>query len=247
MRLLAMIKFHIKLFASNSYFVWLMLTSTTSIMLLQYLSAYGSGNLDDNSIWLRAGIFGLWSCAMTAAGSIGFQRFQGTLIYLLSGRISPQLALVAVIAPAASFGLLSFPVAALLAFILGLKVQFSFSLFALIILFWLGAVICSFLVTAIFVLTPRAITYEAVLVVPILLFAGLFSLPANLSWITMIGEWFIPITVPTKLILTNQSVTSIALIKFVISSFLWLFSAYFLSEFLFKKAKQTGELGGIGL
>lgn len=75
-RFISLVWFHLKVYAQNSYFINLMLTSTLSLFFIEYIGQYAlSGELTD-TIWLRASIFGLWASGTTAAGSIGFQRFQ---------------------------------------------------------------------------------------------------------------------------------------------------------------------------
>ena len=79
MRFLRLFWFQFKLYISNQYFFWLTITSTVSIFILQYTIAYANHGLNDPMVWIRSAVFGLWSSCTTAAGSIGYQRFQGTL------------------------------------------------------------------------------------------------------------------------------------------------------------------------
>ncbi|MBM7052158.1 hypothetical protein [Rothia sp. ZJ1223] len=59
MRLLRMLAFHTRLFASNSYFVQLMITSTVTILLMQYVASFASHSPESaSSAWLRAGLVG---------------------------------------------------------------------------------------------------------------------------------------------------------------------------------------------
>lgn len=52
MRFLRLCWFHFKLYTKNSYFVWLPISSTISIFLLQYLGAYASGTLASSNALL---------------------------------------------------------------------------------------------------------------------------------------------------------------------------------------------------
>ena len=82
MRVLNLTFFHFKLMIKNNYFVTLLFTTTISILLLQYVVMYSQGDSLGNLIWLRSGIFGMYSVVITSIGLIGFQRRQQTLMYL---------------------------------------------------------------------------------------------------------------------------------------------------------------------
>ncbi|RLK62866.1 multidrug ABC transporter permease [Atopobacter sp. AH10] len=243
------VAFHLKLFSRNSYFVWLMLTSTVSLLLLQYLAAYAGGTLDDPYLWRRAAVFGLWSCGTTACGSIGFQRSQGTLLYLLNNRISDQLSLAAVVIPAASFGLLPFPLAYLLGSIMGLNVSIaSFLAFVgAVLALWIGAVILDLAIAGIFVLTPRALVYEDIVTLPILFFSGLFHLPGKWMIVEKIGHFVIPISLPIQWLTSSGRFSFVDLAAYFFSLFLWGAGSIILSRYLFREARKSGQLGGIGL
>ena len=86
MRFLRLFWFQFKLYVSNQYFFWPTITSTVSIFILQYTIAYANHGLNDPMVWIRSAVFGLWASCTTAAGSIGYQRFQGTLPYIINTR-----------------------------------------------------------------------------------------------------------------------------------------------------------------
>lgn len=106
-----LVKFHFKNYIQTSYFVILLITSTLSILLLQFIVSWGTNSQIDPNIWLRTGIFGLWACGTTAAGIIGMQRWQGTIMYLINNPVSDYQSLSAVVLPAGIFGVFSFPLA----------------------------------------------------------------------------------------------------------------------------------------
>ena len=101
-RFLRLFLFHLKVYVRNQYFLWLPIISTITIFLLQYLTANGYNNLDDPYLWIRSAIFGLWTSATTATGSIGFQRHLGTLKYLINTGINDFISLTALILPAST-------------------------------------------------------------------------------------------------------------------------------------------------
>ena len=47
MRFIRLFLFHVKDYLSDQYFVWLTITSTTSIFLMQYIMAYATHNLNN--------------------------------------------------------------------------------------------------------------------------------------------------------------------------------------------------------
>ncbi|MDO4680605.1 MAG: multidrug ABC transporter permease [Aerococcus sp.] len=240
--------FHLKLFAKNSYFFWLMITSTISLLFLQYLAAYAGNSLSDPYLWRRAAIFGLWSCGTTACGSIGFERAQGTLLYLLNNRVSDRVSLAAVIVPAASFGLLCFPLAFGVGSLLQLNKTIS-SVWQLLFwmgALWIGAMILDFAIAGLFVLTPRALVYEEIVTLPLLFGSGLFQLPPTLQWIEQLERWVVPIASPIQA-LTGQPSYQTFVLPYAVSLLGWSAISYYLSTTLINQAKRKGRLGGIGL
>lgn len=177
---LRMLAFHLGSFLRTSYFVQLLITSTVSILILQAIGATAFGT-STSALWLRAGMVGTWSVATVAAGLVGFQRFQGTLPHLLMTSRKPAATLAPLIASAASFGLLAFPLGWLVSVVLRLDptVPTGASILGML-LFWVGCLAISCTVAGVFVLTPNAMTYEGLLVVPLILLSGVFGMPAGL-------------------------------------------------------------------
>jgi len=205
MRFLRLFWFHFKLYATNQYFLWLTISSTVSLFLLQFVAAYVTHNLNDPALWLRSGVFGLWSSATTAAGCIGFQRFQGTLPYIINTRIDNRISLVALLLPASSFGLLAFPISYILAILLGVAhSNISLKLVMVILALWIAAALMDLLIAGFFLLTTNAIVYEELVTIPLLLVSGLFSSAPVLQPILTPFQWLIPISAPIHTLL-NQT------------------------------------------
>ena len=179
---LRMLWFHTRLFARNSFFSQLMFTSTLSILAMQLLAAHGNGAPAGEPLWLRAGMVGTWSVSTVAAGMIGFQRFQGTLAHLVFTPGPASRTMLPLVGAAATFGLLAFPLAALVASLFGYtpSTRAWAVLLVGILTFWLACLSISMVVAAVFVLTPNAITYEGLLAVPLVLLSGVFGFPAGL-------------------------------------------------------------------
>lgn len=241
MRFLRLFWFHFKIYASNQYFLWLTLSSTISLFLLQYVAAYATNQLADPTLWIRSGVFGLWSSATTAAGCIGFQRYQGTLPYLTNTRIDDRISMAALILPAASFGLLAFPISFMLAILLRVgHTNVSLHLILLIIALWGAAALMDFLIATFFLLTTNAIVYEKLITIPLLLLSGLFSSAPVLTPLLNIFQWLIPIASPVHTLLNQSSNFNIA--TFLSSCLLWLIVTWTLTNRVILLSKQTGNV-----
>lgn len=241
---LSLSTFHLKLFARNGYFVSTMLTSTLGMLLLQYVIAYAANTLSDPFLWVRAGIFGLWSCAVTAAGAIGFQRFQGTLPYLLNNAVSDAVSLAALLMPCSAFGLLAFPFSFAVSALLGMNVTIHLPQMIAVVMLWLGALVLDFAIAAFFVLTPNALVYEELILIPFMLLGGLLEAPGH--WQTVI-EWFgwvLPISAPIRILLSGE-MRLILLVQFLFSMVLCFVFALVIARSLLKKARVDGTMGVI--
>ncbi len=241
MRFLRLCWFHLKLYATDQYFLWLTISSTISLFLVQYVLAYATHNLADTSLWLRSGIFGLWSSATTATGCIGFQRYQGTLPYILNNQLDDRVSLLALILPASCFGLLSFPISYFLAIIFGVgHGNFDLRMVGLIFLFWLSAYVMDVLIAVSFILTTNAIVYEELILIPLLLLSGLFGYPKGLTGILQLFQWLIPISAPMKAILNG---TEFNFGAELFSLLLWGTIGWNLATVILRKAKVSGSEG----
>lgn len=242
-RILSMLLFQLKLYAKNQYFFWLMVSSSISMFLTLYLVNYANNYIDDY-LWLKAGIFGLWASATTAAGSITFQKHQQTLSYVINQSLDDRLALAIVVLPAIIFGFFSLPLCFLLSKIFGLKTYFNF--YQIIIgstLLIISASIMSLLIATFFVLSRDAIIYEQLINIPIVLLAGVFGFSLKEEWIGKITRWFIPITSPIQILLRGFS--NLDMIAFVISTIIWFLIAWYASSSILNISKKTGSLGKI--
>lgn len=197
MRFIRLFLFHLRDYLSDQYFVWLTITSTVSIFLMQYTIAYAAKDLSNPLLWRQSGIFGTWSSCTTVAGCIGFESYKGTLPYLLNSQYDERASLITLLLPASSYGLFSFPISFILAKILGVatgKVTFSFIF--MIFLLWLGCSVMGILIASFLTLSKDAMVYEVLISTPILLLAGLFGNETVLRPLTSVSQWFIPITSP---------------------------------------------------
>lgn len=239
-----LVKFHFKNYMQTSYFVILLITSTLSILLLQFIISWGTNSQIDPHIWIRTGIFGLWACGTTAAGIIGMQRWQGTIMYLINNPVSDYQSLSAVVLPAGIFGIFSFPLAYFLSILLNVQVTFSLEIIIYVLLFWIGAMTLDLVIAAFFVLTPNAIVYEELITLPVLLISGLFNLPDILLPIKATGQILIPISMPIQWLLKQEELTFINCIKYLTSLVIAYLISRKITTYLIQKARQTGSIGG---
>lgn len=205
MSFMRMLWFHTHLFSRNSYFSQLLISSTLSILVLQMLVANEVVGSDTSTIWIRSAVVGMWTVCTVAAGLVGYQRFQGTLVYLVMTPSSPARTLLPLIASAATFGVLAFPLAALGGMLFGNFPDISSwpTLLVGVAALWLSCLAVTTLVASVFVLTPNAITYEGLLAVPFVLLSGVFGVPENL-WIGADYFRYILPTTPAVRILLEQ-------------------------------------------
>lgn len=239
-----LVKFHFKNYIQTSYFVILLITSTLSILLLQFIVSWGTNSQIDPNIWLRTGIFGLWACGTTAAGIIGMQRWQGTIMYLINNPVSDYQSLSAVVLPAGIFGVFSFPLAYFFSVVLNIQVNFSLEIIIYVLLFWIGAMMLDLVIAAFFVLTPNAIVYEELMTLPVLLISGLFKLPDVLLPIKSIGQILVPVALPIQWLLNQEEFNVMNAIKYLISLVITYLISRKITTYLIKKARQTGSIGG---
>lgn len=202
-----MLWFHARLFGRNTYFSQLLVTSTLAVLALQLLAAHANGVPDDEPIWLRSAIVGTWTVCTVAAGIVGFQRFQGTLVHLVMTPGSPSRTLLPLVGSAATFGLLSFPLAAITAAIFGYapKVLSWPALITGTIGMWAACLAISSVVAAIFVLTPNAFTYQGLLGVPLILVSGVFGVPAGFPEPLIAITYAIPTTAAVRILLEQPA------------------------------------------
>lgn len=204
MRFIRLFLFHVRDYLSDQYFVWLTITSTVAIFLMQYTIAYAAKDLNNPLLWLQSGVFGTWTSCTTVAGCISFESYKGTLPYLLNSKYDERLSLITLLLPASSYGLFSFPISFVMAKILGVATgKITLLMITLIILLWLGCSIMGILIASFLTLSRDSMVYEALIGTPILLLAGLFGDEAVLRPLTKVSQWFIPITTPIAALTRN--------------------------------------------
>ncbi|VEI13897.1 ABC transporter permease [Trueperella bialowiezensis] len=251
LRQLRLTGFHVAEFAKVPYFVFLMVTSTLSMLAVQAIALY-AWDADPWVAWVRSAIVGMWTTTTAAAGILGFERFKGTLVHLVTARINVFQPLTAVVSAASLFGLLAFGVswAAWDLVTIGSDVGHgvapvsagTFLLF--VFLLWLACLAISFTIAALFVLTPNAITYEELLVVPVFILSGmLFTSTEAPAFIESLG-WLIPITEPISVLLGKTDPNGVALAagQTLLTTACWLVLAYFLGRVALRRARVAGTL-----
>ncbi|MGL4589553.1 MAG: ABC transporter permease [Mycoplasmatales bacterium] len=225
---LGVINFHFHQYIRNNYFLTLIFSTTISFFLIEYLIAYNQNELLNSNVWLRAGIFGLWNSTITSAGIINFQRFQGTLIYLINNKISDRLSFICLIIPSSLFGAIAFVISLVCYAIFTFKFPtITFTQFITIFCLVLSCMIISFFLAQIFILTKNGIVYEPLIAIPLLLVSGFFSYAPSIDRVLLIFDWLIPIAAPIKYLLNTRTDF---FLPWICSSMLWLLFSYVLSS-----------------
>lgn len=241
MRFLRLFWFQFKLYISNQYFFWLTITSTVSIFVLQYTIAYANHGLNDPMVWIRSAVFGLWASCTTAAGSIGYQRFQGTLPYIINTRYDERASLIALLLPASSYGLLAFPLSFLLAKIFSVATgTIDLKFIGIVILLWIAAATMDILIAAFFTLTPNALVYEALINIPILLLTGLFGNRVISLPLMEVSQYFLPMTMPVRVLLYSGNMTNI--LAYISSMLIWILLILVMVRKINDLAREKGTL-----
>lgn len=234
-----MVWFHLRQFARVGYFVGLLVSSTTSMFLLQLLAmraATGPISGQDPQLWVRAALVGMWSVCTVSAGMIGFQRMQGTLVHVLFSPRSPIVTLGPIVAAGSCFGILAFPLAAGLAVVFHQPVG-TINGFGLP-LYWLACLSVSVVVAATFVFTRNAIAYEPLLLVPMIVLSGVFGSP--LPQLATVG-WMIP-TSHAITVLTTPNIDPGRIVATLAVSAAWLASGGWLARIALQRATVAGTL-----
>ena len=240
-KFLHLIDFQVKEYVKNTYFVNLVLIQTTMMMLYEYLTHYVHHNYSGQE-WLIAGVIGLWASCTTSGGALGFQRFQGTLPHLLNGALPPFEVLLATLAPAAIYGLVAFPLAALEALILGMPINYlSWELLLGIVVLWFTATVLSYVVSLIFVLSKHAMQYEELLLLPILLLSGFLTIPSVLLPYLEPLQLLSPLTLPIQIIY-HQTIKPITIIFYFLIIILFILSALKMTHVIVQRAIKENRL-----
>lgn len=234
-----MLWFHVRRFAQTTFFVQSLVTSTVTMLVLQWLLLRANqiqvtgdpgGVPTQPELWLRAGMAGAWTVTTFSAGMLGFQRFQGTLAHLVNTPRNPLLVMALPVASAATYALLAFPLAAVGASLLGHPPHLTQPIETVLgcLTFWVGCVTFSLVIASLFILTPRAITFEPLLLIPGFFLSGIVSLPAHFPAAVYAVTWIIPtrgavealigsVSTPTAVALT----ASLALASSLATSLAW--------------------------
>lgn len=198
--------FFLRQFLSVPYFLQLMVMTTIAATIVQFAAYSAWGAITPTQGWVRAGVIGMWTVATTSAGIIGFERYKGTLVFLVLAPIGAWRPLVALVSSAALAGLGSFPLAWATWAVLAQSVTFTVTdlagcgrIAAGILLLFLGCLALSLAVAALFVLTPNAIAYEELLLVPVFIASGILFTSGAPGWVDVLSR-FLPLRFPFELL-----------------------------------------------
>lgn len=256
MRQLRMMRFELSQFITVPYFAQLLVFTVASSVALQALAA-GAWGADATTAWSRSGIIGAWTLCTVSAGILGMERYRGTFAHLLTGGVNPLRTILAVVASASIFGVAALPLAWACWAVCTASVGFTdFSRGDTAVryllgvpLLWCAGLSVTVVIAAFFVLTPNAIAYEELLLVPVFVLSGvLFTGAQAPAWVDAAGV-VIPIQAPVHLLLgrtgaTGADLAGIAVHTLVVSAF-WLLAGWWLTRRALRAATITGTLGTI--
>lgn len=207
-RQLRMSLFHVRQFITVPYFIQVMVVTTVTTTLVQFLAASAWNSISPAQGWVRGGVIGMWTTSTFAAGIIGFERYKGTLSHLVIAPIGALRAIASVVSAAASFGIFALPLSWTTWAILSGSINFtpmdrwgSLRILGGGVMLLIGCLALSLVIAAIFVLTPNAISYEGLLLVPIFIASGIvFTSASPPRWLDVIGG-LLPLRLPFNLLL----------------------------------------------
>ena len=114
-----------------------------------------------------------------------------------------------------------------------------------VITLWLSVILLDFVVAGLFVLTPNAMLYESLLLIPILVGAGIYTVPQRYQMVVEVLGLFLPMATPVKMILQPNLVTGIDVLQMLILSVVWLIMAHFLLKISLRRLRVTGDMAVI--
>ena len=246
-RQLRMTWFHIRQFASVPYFLQLMALTTVTTTLVQFLAARAWGSITPTQGWVRGGVIGMWTTATCAAGIIGFERHKGTLVHLVMAPVGALRSLAAVVSAAATAGSAALPLAWCTWAVLARSVSFTplgpaalgrMAVGAAALL--MGCLALSLVIAAVFVLTPNAIAYEGLLLVPVFIASGIVVTSTVPPWLALLRR-FLPLSVPFDLLL-GREVGASALIGWCACAGAWFALSSLLGRRALRLATRAGSL-----
>lgn len=250
-RIIHMSFFSLKQFMKVDYFVKLLIATTISAAIIQVLGSITFENSVSPINYLRAALIGMWTTTTCAAGLSGFERARSTLCYLYIMSSNEYITIMCTVSSASLFGLFALPLAfvtyLIISFFSGLlylpvALSSLLSAIPLFLLSWVSALTISLFVASIFVLTPNAISYEGLLLLPMLLISGIAT-PITVSPVLdSIICFFNPLYFPTNVLLYAKTVSSFSVVLYIMGLFLWLILAYLACKFAFKKARKDATL-----
>ena len=202
---ISLLSFQLRYLSSTSFFLQTALLTPLSFAALKLVALWGSGTLSNvffpssdilSHLWFDSSVAGLWSTTTLAVGIIGFQRFQGVLQYLVASALPKTTVFGSIVAAAAVLGLLGIPLVVLLTGIVGVLGGTSLIALSLpkisaqllgLVLATLACVASAAALSALCVLSPQALAYEPLVLIPVWIVSGVVvpssQLPAVLRFL----------------------------------------------------------------
>lgn len=202
---ISILGFQLRYLSSTSFFLQTALLTPLSFAALKLVALWGSGMLSNvlfpsldilSNLWFDSSVAGLWSTTTLAVGIIGFQRFQGVLQYLVASALPKTTVFGSIVVAAALLGFLGIPLVVLLTGIAGViggasPLELIFlhvgTQFLGLALATLACVASAAALSTLCVLSPQALAYEPLVLIPVWICSGIVvpnnQLPAVLQFL----------------------------------------------------------------
>ena len=250
-RFLRIAGFELRQFAGTGYFVQTVVVATLSASVVQRLGVM-AWHSSAYECFLRSGMIGMWTSSISAAGIIGFERMKGTLVYLVSGRQNATVTLLALVSSVSTFSLLAFPISCIVWLIPGnsgiapmFLLQHLPQLAAGVILLWAATLSITLFMALISVMTPQALVFEGLILVPALFFSGVFAVSSPVYQVLGSGAVFIlPTASAARFLYSYRSPHAMLSggIMCAAVTAVWIAAAAFTARYAFRAMRRTGTI-----
>ena len=237
-RFLRIAGFELRQFAGTGYFVQTVVVATLSASVVQRLGVMA---------WHSSA----YECFLRS-GMIGFERMKGTLVYLVSGRQNATVTLLALVSSVSTFSLLAFPISCIVWLIPGnsgiapmFLLQHLPQLAAGVILLWAATLSITLFMALISVMTPQALVFEGLILVPALFFSGVFAVSSPVYQVLGSGAVFIlPTASAARFLYSYRSPHAMLSggIMCAAVTAVWIAAAAFTARYAFRAMCRTGTI-----
>jgi len=185
--------FHSRELSRNPHFWQLGVTAPLTYWFLRVLLAGPSSKMD-GLLLFDSVVVGFWTTTATAVGIIGFQRFQGVLEIIMLSPRSMLSRLGPLVASCSLIGFLGAPVVSVASFVIGIPTRVDLVVALALVMALFSSFLTGLVLAGIFVFRRDALVFEAIMVPPGLLVAGLLARYDDLPLLLRLLSFAHPLT-----------------------------------------------------